>query len=209
MNDLGGPSGASSASAWNTAYEQGRWDYLSSDLEAPRYEALASMLAPSSASVLDLGCGVGLLADALARNGSEANYVGIDISSVAIGYARAIDHGLPASFEIADVERLRSFSKFDAVVLNEVLYYLREPVDFLSRILCDLQPGGVVVASIFRPPLEHPWGEKLAGLCNRVISAGLLSVDGECGVTGHRWELLSSDHRRPFGLDQVNGGEPV
>src|SRR5688572_15375703 len=67
------------------------------------------------ARILDVGCGPGRHAHALARSGFEV--VGVDISDRFIALAREnAPPGAPVTFERADARALRFDSEFDAVI---------------------------------------------------------------------------------------------
>ena len=71
-------------------------------------------LAPGG-RVLDVGCGPGRHAHALARRGIEV--VGVDISERFVALARAgAPEGTPVTFERADARSLRFDSEFEAVI---------------------------------------------------------------------------------------------
>ncbi|MEO8010764.1 MAG: class I SAM-dependent methyltransferase, partial [Dokdonella sp.] len=55
----------------------------------PLYEGVADALAGDTEPLLDLGCGIGLLAHALRARGHAAEYVGVDIDRAKIDSARA------------------------------------------------------------------------------------------------------------------------
>ena len=153
---------------WEEEYDGGVWDYLAGEEEATRYRAILELLddaLPSPAepgardtergAVLDLGCGEGVLVDFLrAAGGSEGcRYTGVDLSERAIEAARAARGDQLTRFVVADAEAWEPGpERFDAIVLNECLYYFHEPLETLRRYLGALAPGGVVVISMYEAP---------------------------------------------------------
>jgi 2-polyprenyl-3-methyl-5-hydroxy-6-metoxy-1,4-benzoquinol methylase len=98
--------------------------------------------------VLDIGCGEGLLRDRLRVHGYR-RFVGVDLSEEAVRAARA---GADArdEFVAAAAETFTPHERFDAVVFNECLYYLDDPVGVAGRYREFLAPGGALVVSMFR-----------------------------------------------------------
>ena len=138
-------------SQWDSDYVSGAWRWLHSGQELPRYSVIVGycrQLRPSG-SVLDIGCGEGLLARWLA--GACPRYVGIDLSSEAIALARA--KNLPfAEFAVADAAEFRPTSQFDVIVFNECLYYFDRPLELASRLAHMLVLGGVIIVSLSQGP---------------------------------------------------------
>ena len=105
------------------------------------------------AQVLDVGCGPGRHALALARRGIEV--MGVDMSEDFIALARdaaAVD-GLPARFEVGDVRELAYDGEFDAVICLcqggfGLLGGTDEPRAF-ARIAAALRPGGRLALTAF------------------------------------------------------------
>jgi SAM-dependent methyltransferase len=103
--------------------------------------------------VLDLGCGPGRHALALARRGIKV--VGIDHSEdfVALAADAARAEGLSATFERADVRALDKAHEFDAVIcLCQGGFGLlggKEDVDLLVRFARALKPGGRLALTAF------------------------------------------------------------
>lgn len=126
------------------------WARLADAAEQPRYDGVRSALARHAphgpqASVLDVGCSRGLLLDGLARS----RYLGVDRSATAVELARQRWGDEGTRFVAADAETFAPPEPFDAVVVNEVVYYLRRPRDVTLRYAAGLAPGGVLVLSIF------------------------------------------------------------
>lgn len=101
--------------------------------------------------VLDVGCGGGLMSEALAREGAQV--VGIDASPGNIGAARRhatadpavaarLDyrHGEPAAVLAAD-------EQFDLVLALEVVEHVDDVPAFLAQVAAAVAPGGLLVAS--------------------------------------------------------------
>jgi SAM-dependent methyltransferase len=137
---------------WEEQYREHGWDFLRQGDEQARYALVACALwrhRPGGA-VLDLGCGAGLLRDWLRPLGG-GRYVGVDLSREAIVEARA--RALAGeSFVVAAVEDYAPAESFDAVVFNESLYYLDDPIAGARRTIAWLTPGGILLVSMFDTP---------------------------------------------------------
>jgi predicted TPR repeat methyltransferase len=114
-----------------------------------KYDRLVALLpAKRFASVLDLGCGLGLLSQKLAPRADQV--LGLDIAPAAIEHARRRGASFDnLVFEPGDILHLPSSldGRFDLVVVADVLYYLC-PLDegvlrsVIRRIADLLIPGG-------------------------------------------------------------------
>jgi len=89
--------------------------------------------------VLDVGCGNGTLAAAVAK-ATGATVVGFDISPKSIAFARE-RYDLPnLSFTVADANSFLPTGPFDVVILSNVLEHVIERVELLRKVqtaLCD------------------------------------------------------------------------
>ncbi|HET6605806.1 MAG TPA: bifunctional 2-polyprenyl-6-hydroxyphenol methylase/3-demethylubiquinol 3-O-methyltransferase UbiG [Rhodopila sp.] len=108
---------------------------------------IESML-PSGCRVLDVGCGAGLAAEALARNGHEV--LGIDAAgeTIAAAEAHAAGQGFPLSYRPATAESLVAEGlRFPAVISLEVVEHVADPPGFIRTLAALLEPGGLLVMS--------------------------------------------------------------
>jgi SAM-dependent methyltransferase len=105
------------------------------------------------ARMLDVGCGPGRHALALARRGREVHGVDLSPDFVELARAAASAEGLPATFEVLDVRDLSFDATFDAVIcLCQGGFGLlggRDEPEVLRRIVRAARPGGRVALSAF------------------------------------------------------------
>ncbi len=145
-----------STQEWTAAYQAGALGYYGRLDELARYSILLGYISWASAarsdhppSVLDVGCGTGLLRERL-EGVPFSEYVGVDLSEAAIDAARSRAH--PRSrFVVGDAADL-DLGRFDVVVLNEILYYAADPAAFLRRMGAALEPDGLLLVSMWRHP---------------------------------------------------------
>lgn len=135
---------------WNEQYSDGIWDYLCQPEEGARYSIILGYIRRymPGGKVLDLGCGTGILWDYMERS-EQSNYKGIDFSKEAIKHAKRKSE---VAFDVADICKYQPKEKYDAIIFNEVLYYLPNPLSVVKRYSKYLTPGGIVVVSMFVYP---------------------------------------------------------
>ena len=147
-----------STEAWDREYTEGAWDRLDAPSELLRYAVVFGQIyrRPNRPAVLDVGCGAGRLLEMVALLGYE-QYVGVDVSEQAIERSRAM--GLPnASFSVAFAESFDTDQRFDVIVFNEVMYYLKDPVEVAKRYSGWLRPNGLLVVSMYEcGPATKVW----------------------------------------------------
>lgn len=93
--------------------------------------------------ILDVGCGGGLLSEALAQEG--ATVIAIDSSAAAIEDAQrhAAGQNLALDYQIADATRLPlADASFDVVMASEVLEHLEDVQTVLAEVSRVLKKGG-------------------------------------------------------------------
>jgi len=118
-----------------------------------RDKAAAASLA--GLSVLDIGCGGGLVAEPLARLGAEVT--GIDPAPENIETAKAHAEGarLDIIYRATTAEALAaSGARFDAVLLLEVIEHVPDVPLFLKSVAPLVKPGGLMVLSTLNRTLK-------------------------------------------------------
>ena len=109
-------------------------------------------------SALDLGCGTGVLCQALNARGIET--LGIDLSDEMIAIARERAPGL--SFEVADMTRFQPDRNFDLVTCTGDALNHIEPIARVTQVFSNvrraLSPGGLFVFDLL-DEREVPRGE--------------------------------------------------
>lgn len=103
---------------------------------------------PAGLRLLDVGCGAGLAAEALAREGLAVT--GLDAAPAALAAARAhaAGQGLALEYREGTVEALRAEgAQYPVITALEVIEHVTEPASFVADLAGLLEPGGVLVLS--------------------------------------------------------------
>jgi SAM-dependent methyltransferase len=190
MSDPQRPAGPVSTdeapSSWDGAYAsdaQAPWDI---GRPQPAFVRLADQ-GLLRGRLLDAGCGTGEHALLAAARGADV--VGVDISPVAIGLARAkaAERGVTARFEVGDVLRLgRLGLVFDTVIDSGVFHVFDDPdrARYVSGLASALRPGGTCYLMCFSDRQPGDAGPRRVSQDElRAAFADGWSVDGIAGET--------------------------
>jgi 2-polyprenyl-6-hydroxyphenyl methylase/3-demethylubiquinone-9 3-methyltransferase len=109
-------------------------------------------------TVVDIGCGGGILAESMAKSG--ANVTGIDLSEKALKVAdlHSLESGVQVRYELIAAEELaeREAGRFDVVTCMEMLEHVPDPAAIVAACAKLAKPGGkVFFSTINRNPKAY------------------------------------------------------
>jgi 2-polyprenyl-6-hydroxyphenyl methylase / 3-demethylubiquinone-9 3-methyltransferase len=96
-------------------------------------------------SILDVGCGGGLVCEPLARLGAAVTGLDAGAQAIAAAMEHAAAMGLAIAYERADVADFRG--EFDAVLALEIVEHVADADAFLGACAARVKPGGVLIVS--------------------------------------------------------------
>ncbi|HKJ17145.1 MAG TPA: bifunctional 2-polyprenyl-6-hydroxyphenol methylase/3-demethylubiquinol 3-O-methyltransferase UbiG [Xanthomonadales bacterium] len=144
------------------------------DLNPARLQYVLDRTGVRDKAVLDVGCGGGILSEALAHKG--ATVTGIDVAEKVLGVARLhlLESGVDVNYEASTAEQKAQSDSgsFDVVTCMEMLEHVPDPDSVVAAISGLLKPGGqAFFSTLNRTPLAFALGivgaEHIARICPR------------------------------------------
>jgi 2-polyprenyl-6-hydroxyphenyl methylase/3-demethylubiquinone-9 3-methyltransferase len=111
----------------------------------------------SSFRVLDIGCGGGILSEALARAGAEVYGIDVVERNICVAQHHANQQGLPIHYQLISAEELvTTGQQFDIVFNMEVVEHVAQLDIFMTACCALIKPGGAqFIATINRNWLAY------------------------------------------------------
>jgi 2-polyprenyl-6-hydroxyphenyl methylase/3-demethylubiquinone-9 3-methyltransferase len=103
----------------------------------------------SGARVLDVGCGGGILSEAMARAGAHVLGIDLEPQVLAVAELHAIEAGVQVEYARIAAEQiaLERAAAFDLVTCMELLEHVPDPAATVAALAGSVRPGGTVVVS--------------------------------------------------------------
>lgn len=196
-----------------------RLDYITRQIAAEFNRDLASETPFEGLTLLDIGCGGGLLSEPMARLG--ATVVGADAAerNIPVAQVHAEQSGLEIDYRHTTAEAIaEAGEQFDIVLNMEVVEHVADPQDFITVCQQLLKPGGLMICSTLNrnaksfamgiigaewimrwlPKGTHEWGKFITPdeLSGMLETAGLTPVDRKGFVfnpLGWSWSISDRD----------------
>lgn len=169
------------------------WRFASSPYEREKYAAtLAALPRAHYASVLEVGCSIGVLTRQLADRTDAL--LAIDLATDALEEARrrCADHPL-VRFDRVRVPEQWPAGRFDLILLSEVVYYLdrRDVAALAERVAASIAPGGDIVLVHWLGETHYPLsGDDAAEMFMASIAARGVGSAGGSRTDDYRLDVL-------------------
>jgi 2-polyprenyl-6-hydroxyphenyl methylase / 3-demethylubiquinone-9 3-methyltransferase len=124
-------------------------------LNPVRLQYVASRVSLSGKRVLDIGCGGGLLSEALAGTGAQVTAIDLGAELIAVADAHARQSGVAVDYRVISAEDLAAQQpgSFDVITCMEMLEHVPDPGSILAACRALLKPGGqLFLSTINRTP---------------------------------------------------------
>ncbi len=124
--------------------------------------------------ILDVGCGAGLLAEALAKDGFAVTGLDAGAEVISVARAHAEGQGLNLAYRQGTAEALAAEgTKFPVVTALEIIEHVADPAEFLFSLKSLLAPGGLLfLSTLNRTPKSYAVAKIGAEYMLRLLPVG-------------------------------------
>ena len=128
------------------------------DINPLRLEWIDQRAGLAGKTVLDVGCGGGILAEAMAARGARVTGIDLSEKSLRVAELHRLESGAAVTYEAASAEAFaaRHPGEFDVVTCMELLEHVPEPASVVAACARLVRPGGqVFFSTINRNPKSY------------------------------------------------------
>lgn len=128
------------------------------DINPLRMSYISRFVNPAEKKVLDVGCGGGILAEAMAHHGADVTAIDMADASLAVAKLHQLESKLDINYQKSTAEQFAKShaQQFDLVTCLELLEHVPAPASVVQACHDLLKPGGTLVFStINRNPKSY------------------------------------------------------
>ena len=144
-------------------------------LNPARLGYVAERVQLRDAAVLDVGCGGGLLSEALAQAGAKVTAIDLAPNLLKVARLHGLESGIKVDYREMPVEALaeQAPASFDAITCMEMLEHVPEPASIIEACAKLLKPGGrLFLSTLNRTPAAFALAIVGAEYVARVLPKG-------------------------------------
>ena len=101
----------------------------------------------NNTTVLDIGCGGGLVSEGLSKIGATVTGIDFIKENIKVAKMHAKKNNLKINYFVKDFEKEKITSKYDVIIILEVLEHLKNWEKFIQKIKLSLNKNGTLIIS--------------------------------------------------------------
>ena len=139
------------------------WDKTSEfkplhDINPLRLNYIDKTVALKGKTVLDVGCGGGILSESMAERGAKVTGIDLGEKALKVAQLHSLESGVAVDYQLISVEKLaeQQPASFDVVTCLEMLEHVPDPASVVAACAKLVKPGGkVFFSTINRNPKAY------------------------------------------------------
>jgi 2-polyprenyl-6-hydroxyphenyl methylase / 3-demethylubiquinone-9 3-methyltransferase len=139
------------------------WDKTSEfkplhDINPLRLNYIDNAVALKGKTVLDVGCGGGILSESMAEKGAKVTGIDLGEKALKVAQLHSLESGVAVDYQLIAVEKLAELqpASFDVVTCLEMLEHVPDPASVVAACAKLVKPGGqVFFSTINRNPKSY------------------------------------------------------